>query len=198
MLFKSHLTSQFRISGFRWGNTKLWLSGSLSPFLYSSSVYCFHLFLISSASDRFTVFLCFIVLIFAWNVTLISLIFLKRSLVFPFLFFCISLCCLLKKVSSPLAILWITLHSDGHLSVSPLPFTSLLFSAICKSSSDNYLVFCISFSWGLFWLPSPVQYYEPTSYSSSGTLSIRSNPLNILSFPLYNHKAFYWGHTWMT
>ena len=32
--------------------------------------------------------------------------------------------------------------------------------------------------------------------SSSGTLSIRSNPLN-LSLPLYNCKGFDLGHTWM-
>ena len=34
-----------------------------------------------------------------------------------------------------------TLHSDGYLLLSPLPFTSFLFSAICKASSDNYCLF---------------------------------------------------------
>ena len=33
-------------------------------------------------------------------------------------------------------------------------------------------------------------------HSSSGTLYIRSNPLN-LSVPLYNHKVFDLGHIWM-
>ena len=47
--------------------------------LCSSSVYCSHLLLISSASVRFIPFLSFIVPIFAWNVLLVSLIFLKRS-----------------------------------------------------------------------------------------------------------------------
>ena len=56
-------------------------------FLYSSSVYYFHLFLISSASVRSIPFLSFIVPIFAWNVPLVSLIFLKGSLVFPILLF---------------------------------------------------------------------------------------------------------------
>ena len=56
-------------------------------FLYSSSVYSCHLFLISSASVRSIPFLSFIVPIFAWNVPLVSLIFLKRSLVFPILLF---------------------------------------------------------------------------------------------------------------
>ena len=55
-------------------------------FLYSSSVYPCHLFLISSASVRSILFLSFIEPIFSWNVPLVSLIFLKRSLVFPILF----------------------------------------------------------------------------------------------------------------
>ena len=55
-------------------------------FLYSSSVYSCHLFLISSVSVRSIPFLSFIMPIFAWNVPLVSLIFLKRSLVFPILF----------------------------------------------------------------------------------------------------------------
>ena len=55
-------------------------------FLYSS-VYSCHLFLISSASVRSRPFLSFIVPIFAWNVLLVSQIFLKGSLVFPILLF---------------------------------------------------------------------------------------------------------------
>ena len=39
---KAHLTSHPRVSDSRWVNTPLWLSGSLRPFLYSSSfVYIF-------------------------------------------------------------------------------------------------------------------------------------------------------------
>ena len=52
-------------------------------FLYSSSVYSCHLFLIPSTSVRTIPFLSFIEPIFAWNIPLVSLIFLKRSLVFP-------------------------------------------------------------------------------------------------------------------
>ena len=50
MLPKAHLTSDSRVSDSRWVITPLWLSGSLRSFLYSSSVYSCHLFLISSAS----------------------------------------------------------------------------------------------------------------------------------------------------
>ena len=50
MLPKAHLTSHSRMSGSRWVITSLWLSESWRSFLYSSSVYPCHLFLISSAS----------------------------------------------------------------------------------------------------------------------------------------------------
>ena len=35
-----------------------------------------------------------------------------------------------------------------YLPFSPLLFASLLFTAICKASSDSHLLFCISFPWG--------------------------------------------------
>ena len=52
MLPKAHLTSQSRMSGSSWVITPSWLSGLWRSFLYSSSVYSCHLFLISSASVR--------------------------------------------------------------------------------------------------------------------------------------------------
>ena len=86
MLPKAHLTLHSRMSGSRWVITSSWLSGSWGSFLYSSSVYSCHLFLIHSASVRSISFLS-IVPIFSWKVSLVSLIFLKRSLVFPILLF---------------------------------------------------------------------------------------------------------------
>ena len=80
MLPKAHLTLHSRMSGSVWVITPLWLSGSSRSFLYSSSVYSCHIFLISSASVRFILFLSFIVPIFAWNIPLVSLVFLKSSL----------------------------------------------------------------------------------------------------------------------
>ena len=53
MLPKTHLTSHSRMSGSRWMITPSWLSRSWRSFLYNSSVYSCHLFLISSASVRF-------------------------------------------------------------------------------------------------------------------------------------------------
>ena len=86
MLPKAHLTSQSRMSVSRWVITPSWLSGSWRSFLYSS-IYSCHLFLIFYFSVRSIPFLSFIVPIIAWNIPLISLIFLKRSLVFPILLF---------------------------------------------------------------------------------------------------------------
>ena len=60
MLSKAHLTSHSRMSGFRWVITPSWLSGSWRYFLYSSSVYSCHLFLISSAYVRSVPFLSFL------------------------------------------------------------------------------------------------------------------------------------------
>ena len=89
--------------------------------LYSSSVYSCHLFLISSASVRSRRFLSFIEPIFAWNVPLVSLIFLKRSLVFPILLFpSISLHWSLRKAFLSLpAIPWNSAFKWVYLSFSP-------------------------------------------------------------------------------
>ena len=92
MLPKAHLTSHSRMSGSRWVITLLWSSGLWRSFLYSSSVCSCYLFLISSASVKSIPFLSFTEPIFAWNIPLVSLIFLMRSLVFPFLFFLLFLC----------------------------------------------------------------------------------------------------------
>ena len=150
-------------------------------FLYSSSVYSCHLFLIFSASVRSRPFLSFIVLIFAWNVPLVSLIFLKRSLVFPILLFSsISFHWSLRKAFlSLLAILWNSAFRWVYLSFSPWPFACLLFSAICKASSDNRFAFLHSFSWGSSGSLSPVQCHKPLSIILQA-LSIRSNLLNLL------------------
>ena len=50
VLSKAHLTSHSRMSSSRWVITLSWFSWSWRSFLYSSSVYSGHLFLISSAS----------------------------------------------------------------------------------------------------------------------------------------------------
>ena len=196
MLPKAHLTSHSRMSGSRWGITPLWLPGSLRSFLYSSSVYSCHLFLISSASVRSIPFLSFFVLMFAWNVPLVSLIFLKRSLVFPILLFSsISLHWSLRKAFlSLLAILWNSAFRSVYLSFSPLPLASLLFTAIFKSSSDNHFVFLHFFFLGIVLIPASCMMSWTSVQSSSVSLSDLI-PWIYLSLPLYNHKGFDLDHT---
>ena len=188
MLPKAHLTS----------HSPLWLSGSWRSLLYSSSVYSCHLFLISSASVRFIPFLSFIKPIFAWNVPLVSLIFLKRSLVFAILFFSsISLHWSLSKAFVYLFdILWNYAFRWTYLSFSPLPFTSLLFTAICKAFPDNHFAFLHFFFLGMVLITSSCTMSWTSVHSSSGTLSDLI-PRIYFSFPLYNHKGFDLGHIWM-
>ena len=93
--------------------------------------------------------------------SLVSLIFLKRSLVFPILLFSsISLHWSLSKAFLSLhSILWNSAFKWVYLSFSPFPL-AYLFSAICKASSDNHFAFFISFSWELSWSLPPVLCHE--------------------------------------
>ena len=142
MLPKAHLTSHSRMSSSQWVSTLSWFSRSLRLFKNSSSVYSCHFSLISFLSVSSLLFVSFIMPIFAWNIPLLSLIFLKRSLVFSIqLFSSISLHCSFQKVFlSLLAILWNCAFRCIYLSPSPLPFTSLLSSAIF-TASDNHFAF---------------------------------------------------------
>ena len=187
ILPKAHLTSHARMSGYRWVITPSWLSGSWRSFLSSSSVYSCHLFLISFVSFRSIPFLSFIVPIFAGSVPFISLIFLKRSLVFPILLFSsVSLHWSLRKAFlSLLAVLWNSAFKWVYLSFSHLPFTSLLFPAICKPPQTTILPFCISFSWGWLITP-PVQCHNRLSIVLQVLCLSDLIPWIYLSLPLYN------------
>ena len=160
-------------------------------FLYSSSVYSSHLFLISSASVRCIPFLSLIVPIFPWNVPLESVIFLRTSLVFPIqLFSFISLHWSLRKAFlSLLAILWNSAFIWVYLSFSPLPFTSFLSSAICKASSESHFAFLHFFFLGMVLVTTSCAMSRTSVHSSSGTLFSKvsdtwfhSSPLKTLQF----------------
>ena len=187
--------------------TSSWLSGSWRSFLYSSSVHSCHLFLISSASVRSIPFLSFIESIFAWNVPSVYLIFLKRSLVFPFYCFPLFLCTDHWGRLSYLSLLFFgTRHHFSvwqkplqyckvislqlikinekkikwvYLSFYPLLFASLLFTAICKAFSDSHFAFLHFFSMGMVLIPVSCTVSWTYVHSSSGTLFIRYSPLNL-------------------
>ena len=127
---KAHLTSYSRMALGEWSHHCGYM-GHKDLFWYSSSIFSCHLFLISSASVRSTLFLLFIEPIFAWNVPLVSLIFLKRSLVFPILLSSsISLHCSLRRLFSLLAILWNSAFRCVYLSF-PLTRTHWLLFRKC-------------------------------------------------------------------
>ena len=141
----------------------------------------------------------FFVPIFAWNIPLVSLIFLKRSLVFPILLFSsVSLHWSLRKAFlSLLAVLWNSAFKWVCLSFSPLPFASLLFSAILRPPQTTILPFWISFSLGWSWSLPPVQCQEPQSMVLQALCLSDLIPWIYFSLPLYNHKGFALCHTWM-
>ena len=179
MLPKAQLTTHPKMFNSRLVITPLWLSGSLrSFFLNSSSVYFCHLFLISSASVCYIPFLYFFVPVFAWIVPFVWLMFLKRSQVFPIILLsCISWHWSLRKAFLSLpANLWNVAFKWVILSFSPLPFTSLLFSAICKVSSDNHFAFLHFFFLSMVLITASCKMSWTSVHSSSGTLSISSNP----------------------
>ena len=143
MLPKAHLTSHSRMSGPRWVITPLWLSGSWKSFLYSSGYSC-HLFLISSASVRSIPFLSLHECFLGISTFLEETSRLSHSIVFLYFFALFTECkvkCWMKAFLSLLAILRKSAFRWVYPSFSPLPFTSLLFSAICKASSDNHFAF---------------------------------------------------------
>ena len=133
-----------------------------------------------------------------WNLTLVYLIFLKRSLVFPILLFSsISLHWYLGKAFlSLLVILWNSAFKWVYLSFSPLISASLLFTAICKASLDSHFAFLHFFFLGMVLIPVFCKMSRASFHSSSGTLSDLI-PWVYLSPALYNHKGFDLGHTWM-
>ena len=181
MLPKAHLTSHSRMSGSGWLITPLWLSVLWRYFLYSS-VYSCHLFLISSDSVRSLPFLSFIEPIFAWNVPLVFLIFSKRYLVFPILCFPLFLCIdHWGRLISPCYSLklCIQMGTSFLFSFAFLLFASLLFRAVCKATTDSHFAFMHFFFLGMIFIPASCIMSQTSVHSSSGTLSIRSSPLNL-------------------
>ena len=178
---KTHSSFHSRISGSRWVMTPSWLPGSWRSSLYGSSVYSCHLFLIYFASVQSVPFLYFFVPIFEWNFPLVSLSFLRRSRIFPILLFSsISLHWSVRKAFlSLLAILWNSAFKWVYLSFSSLTFTSLLFSDMWKASSDKHFAFLHFFFLGMVLVPDFSTMAWTYNHSFSGTLSIRSNPLNL-------------------
>ena len=78
-------------------------------------------------------------------------------------FLCFFALTLRKAFLSLLAIIWNSEFKCVYLSFSPLPFASLLFSAICKASSDNHFAFLHLFFLGMILITASFQCHESLS-----------------------------------
>ena len=131
-------------------------------FFLNDSVHYNLLFLIPPVTVRCYIYLSFNMPIFAWNVPLVSLIFLKKfQVITNLLSSSISFYCSLKKTFlSVLAIPWNSAFRWAYLFLSPL-LSLLLFSNLpVRPPQANFWPCWISFSLGRFWSPPPVQCYE--------------------------------------
>ena len=127
-------------------------------------------------------FLSFIVSIFSRNVLFVSLIFLKRFLVFLILLFCLVLffalfsislhCSLTKALLSLLAILWISAFNWVYLSLSSLPSLIFFSQIFLKPPQTTTLPSWMYFSLGWFWSLDPIQFYKcPSMHDCSFDIS---------------------------
>ena len=145
--------------------------------------------------------------------------FLEEILVFPILLFSsVSLHWSQRKdFLSLLAILWNSAFKCLYLSFSPLLFflfffyfifklyiivlvlpniTSLLFTAICKASSDSHFALFHFFSMRMVWSLSPLQCHKPQTIVHQALSLSDLVPKIYFSLPLHSHKGFDLGHTW--
>ena len=137
MLSKAQLTSHSRISGSRWVITPSWLSWLWRSFLYSSSVYSFHLLTISS----------FNVCIFCMKISLGISNFLEliSSLSHSIFFLCF----------------FALVTEEGFLfSLAILRNSAFKWVYLYRPPQTTILPFRFSFSWGWCWSLPPVQCHK--------------------------------------
>ena len=102
-----------------------------------------------------------------------------------------------KAFSSFLVILYNSALSWVYISITPLLFTSLLASAICKAPSDNHFTLLHFFFFGMVLVTTSIQCDEPPSIvlQAGDCLPEDLIPSICLSLLLYNHKEFDLGST---
>ena len=123
----------------------------------------------------------------------------KKCLVFPILLFSfISLHWSLRKAFlSLLAILWNSAFKRVYLSFFPLHFASLLFTATCKAPLENHFAFLHFFFLGMVLITASCTMSQTSVHSFQAPCLSDLIPWIYFSLPLYNHKGFDLGHTWM-
>ena len=118
---------------------------------------------------------------------------------FPFYCFPLVLCTVHWRRPSCLSLLFSgTLKLVGCSFPFPSCF-SLLFSPqlFVKPPQARTFLSCISFSWGWFWSLPSIQCCKPPSIVLQALCLPDLFPWSYSSLPLYNHKGFDLGHTWM-
>ena len=164
-------------------------------FLYGTSVYSFHL-LITSASVRSLPFQSLTVPVFGSNVPLIFPVFLKRSLVLPFLLF--SSISLHWRRPSCLSLLFsVTLHLVGYTFPFLPCFSLLFFPLFVRPPQRTTLPSCISFSLGWFRLLPPLQYHGPMPIVLQAFCLLNLIPWIYSLSPLHIHRGFDLSCTWL-
>ena len=157
----------------------------IKTFLFNSSVYSCHLFLISSASVKvfavsalYTAHTC---MKYSLDISsfLEEISSLSHSIVFLYFF-----ALFIKKAFFYLSLLFSgTLYSVEY--IFPLSSASILSSATCKASSDNHFALLHLFFFGMVLVTASCTMLWTSIHSSSDTLSTRYNVLNLLvSFPV--------------
>ena len=146
---------------------------------------------------RSILLLYFIVSISAWNIPLVSVIFLNRSLVFPILLFSsIYLHWPHKKpFLSLLAVLWNSAFIWIYLSFSAMLFASPLFLSYFQGLLRHHFAFLHFFLLGMVLIFASSTMSKTSVHSSSDTLSDLI-PWICCHF-FCNHKGFDLGHTWL-
>ena len=113
---------------------------------------------------------------------------------FPFCCFPLFCCIVhLRRLSYLSFLFYGILHSHWYI----FPFlVFFLFPTICKVSSDNHFVCLHFFFGGDSLITNSCTLLHTSIHSSLVTLSDLI-PWIFLSLPLYNHKGFELGHTWV-
>ena len=197
MLSEAHLTLHSRMSVSRWVMTPSWLSGSWKIFF----VWFFCVFLppllnilcfceVQTISVLYCVHLC---MKYSLSITdfLDEISSLSHSIVFLYLHWSLRKAFLSCYSLENSAFRW------ACLSFSPLPFTSLLFSANIKAPSDNHFAFLHFFFLGMVLVSASYTMSQPPAIVLQALSISYLIPWIFLSLPLYNHKRFDLGHTWM-
>ena len=201
MLPKAHLTSHSRMSGSRWVFTPSWLSGSLRSFtsllaILWNSVFRWVQF---SSVTRLCLILCDPM---DCNTPDLPVHYQLPKFTQTHVHWVRDAIQPSHPLSSPSPPAFSLSQHQGQMGISFLfsfafHFSSLLFSTICKASSDNHFAFLPFFFLGMVLITASCTVLQISVHSSSGSLSIRANPWIYFSLPLLNCKGFYLGHTWM-